>query len=183
MRNAISRMARTTGLAASAALLLFSGLAMVGLGAHGSGTLARLAPVVAAKPALAATACFQYTCDNTDPPTTYNQNTGVTCSNGAYTVAPKAGGRIQADGGTLELRWGPPCSTNWARFTPNSSGTFYYIWAGRQNPGYNVPGYEFQGVAGVGFYSNELYSPGPARACVLEWNGSQWTNQVCTIWL
>lgn len=110
----------------------------------------------------------------------YSSQTGQECDTGASTVM---GGTVAGDGGTLELRWGPDCSVNWARFTPNGSGTWYYLWVGRQNPGYNVPGYEFQGSAEVQYYSNQVYSPGPAQACVLEWNGSSWTNQLCTNWI
>jgi hypothetical protein len=121
--------------------------------------------------------CSGYTCDDLDPTLSWNASTHGTCSANAYSVVA-----IGADNGTLQLRWGPNCSVNWARFIPNASGTWYYIWVGRQSPGWNTPGYEFLGSAGVAAYSNQVYAPGPARVCVLQWNGSTWTNQVCTNW-
>jgi hypothetical protein len=128
--------------------------------------------------------CQSYLCDNLDPQESWTLDDyggnypGVPCSFQATNVGPD----YAADGGGLQLRWGPHCQTNWARFTPNSSGTLYYIWVGRENPGYNTPGFEFRGTANVQAWSNQVYSPGPARACVLRWNGSIWTDQVCTPW-
>jgi hypothetical protein len=124
--------------------------------------------------------CSGYVCDNLDPTATFNPSTGAYCSAGATTAT---GGSIPADGGTLELRWGANCQVNWARFTPNSSGGAYYIWVGRQSPGFNAYGYQFSATAGVQYYSDQVYAPGAAHACVLQWNGSTWTNQVCTNWI
>jgi hypothetical protein len=38
----------------------------------------------------------------------------------------------------------------------------------------------FTGTAGVAGFSNQVYAPGPAQVCVLQWTGSTWGNQVCT---
>jgi hypothetical protein len=89
---------------------------------------------------------------------------------------------ISADGGTLEMRWGGNCQVNWAWFTSASSGTTYYIWAGRQSPGFNAWGYEFAGTARAQYFSDQVYAPGAAHVCVEEWTGSTWDNQVCTNW-
>jgi hypothetical protein len=124
--------------------------------------------------------CSAYTCDNLDATASLSAATGSYCSGSAST---SSGGSISADGGTLELRWGPNCSVNWARFTPSSSGHSYYIWAGRQSPGFNAYGFQFAGTSGVQYHSNQVYAPGPAHACVLEWTGSAWGNQVCTNWI
>jgi Protein of unknown function (DUF2690) len=121
--------------------------------------------------------CSGYSCDNSDPNLSWDLGSGAPCSTSATTVTSLA-----ADGGTLEMRWGPRCQVNWARFTPGGNGTTYFIWVGRQSPGYNTPGYEFQGAANVGFWSNQVYAPGQAQACVLQWLGSSWGNQVCTPW-
>jgi hypothetical protein len=121
--------------------------------------------------------CAGYVCDNLDPTASFDSSSGAFCSGSGSTVTS-----MSADGGRLEMRWGPNCSVNWARFTPSSSGTFYYIWVGRQSPGFNAYGYEFQGTANVGYFSNQVYAPGAAHVCVLEWNGSSWVNQVCTPW-
>jgi hypothetical protein len=123
--------------------------------------------------------CSGYVCDNLDPTGSFSNSTGAYCSANASTVS---GSSISADGGTLELRWGPNCTVNWARFTPASSGHAYYIWAGRQSPAFNAYGYQFTGTAGVQYFSNQVYAPGAAHACVLEWNGSAWANQACTNW-
>jgi hypothetical protein len=52
-----------------------------------------------------------------------------------------------------------------ARWT---SGTTYYLWAGRQSPGFNAWGYEFTGTAGVQYFSDQVYAPGAAHVCVEE---------------
>ncbi len=122
--------------------------------------------------------CSGYVCDNLDPTASFSDSSGAYCSASASTVTS-----MTADGGKLEMRWGPNCSVNWARFTPSSSGTTYYIWVGRQSPGFNAYGYEFTGTAGVSYFSNQVYAPGPAHVCVLQWNGSSWVNQVCTPWI
>ena len=121
--------------------------------------------------------CTGYGCDNLDPTASFDANSGAYCSANATTPV-----QIGADNGTLQMRWGPNCSVNWARFIPNGNGTTYYIWVGRQSPGYNTPGYEFTGVADQAAYSNQVYAPGKAQVCVLQWLGSTWGNQVCTAW-
>lgn len=123
--------------------------------------------------------CAAYTCDNLDPTTSLSAATGAYCSAGASTPS---GGRVSADGGTLELRRGPNCTVAWARFTPSSSGHSYYLWAGRQSPGFNAWGYLFAGTSGTQYYADQVYAAGAAQACVLEWTGSTWGNQVCTPW-
>jgi hypothetical protein len=103
--------------------------------------------------------CAGYACDNLDPTASFSSSTGAYCSAGGTTVTS-----IGADGGTLEMRWGGNCQVNWARFTPASSGTTYYIWAGRQSPGFNAWGYEFTGTAGVQYFSDQVYALAP-RMC------------------
>jgi hypothetical protein len=98
-----------------------------------------------------AASCSGYGCDNTDPIATG-------CSSNATT--PLSGG---AFGGALELRWGPGCQTNWTRFTPADSGT-YSIWVVRRSPAAEGTHYTFSG--GGAHYSDQLYAPGDAGACV-----------------
>jgi hypothetical protein len=124
--------------------------------------------------------CAGYACDNLDPNSSFSSSTGAYCSAGATTVQ---GSTISADGGTLEMRWGANCQVNWARFTPSSSGTTYYVWVERQSPSFMAWGYQFTGTAGVQYYSNQVYAPSSARACVLEWTGSSWGTAVCTNWI
>jgi hypothetical protein len=124
--------------------------------------------------------CSGFRCDNLDPIESHDLTSGAPCSGGATTPG---GGSIAADNGTLELRWGPNCQVNWARFTPHASGISYYLWVGRQSPGFNVQGFQFTSTANAQYYSNQVYAPGPARACILQWNGSSWVNSVCTPWI
>jgi hypothetical protein len=121
--------------------------------------------------------CSGYVCDNLDPTASLDSSSGAFCSGSGSTVTS-----MSADGGTLEMRWGPNCSVNWARFTPSSSGAIYYIWVARQSPALNAYGYQFTGTAGVPVFSNQVYAPGAAHVCVQQWNGSSWVNQVCTPW-
>src|SRR5262249_38106042 len=81
--------------------------------------------LLTAAPAFAATGCLHETCSGLDPTQSVNQSTGATCSAGATT--PLSSG---AFGGTLQLRWGPNCETNWTRFTPADNGQ-YEIWVTR----------------------------------------------------
>ncbi len=136
-----------SGLAAAAALVVTFG---IGATAASAGT---------------GTPCLQNSCNGLDPTQSYNQSTGVECSSGASTVHS-----IPALGGTLDLRWGPNCQTNWARFTPGNNDT-YEIWVTRLSDGvwagsglYNP--YIFSNAKGVAHYSDQVYSPGPAAACV-----------------
>lgn len=126
------------------------------------------------------TPCSKTGCDNLDPTQSLDAASGAMCSTGATTAT---GGSMGADGGTLELRWGPSCQVNWARFTPGTSGAKYRIWASRQSPGFDTDRYEFTTTARLEEFSNEVYAPGAARACVEQWNGSSWVNQVCTPWI
>lgn len=122
--------------------------------------------------------CSGYECDNLDPTLSADSSTGAVCSSSATTVTSMA-----ADGGTLEMRWGPSCQVNWARFTPNGSSTSYRLWIEREDP--SCPGAEFlfHGSAGVQYFSNQVYAPGSARACVEPWNGSSGTSRACTPWI
>ena len=124
--------------------------------------------------------CSGTGCDNLDPTQSLDAATGVICSTNATTAA---GGSLGADGGTLELRWGPSCQVNWARFTPGTSGAKYRIWASRESPSFSTDKYEFTTTAQLQEFSNEVYAPGAARACIEQWNGSSWVNPICTPWI
>ena len=126
------------------------------------------------------TKCSGTGCDNLDPTESVNSSTGASCSAGATTAT---GGSMSAGNGTLELRWGPNCQVNWARFTPGAGGAKYRIWASRQSPSFNTDKYEFTTTAQLQEFSNEVYAPSAARACIEQWNGSSWVNQVCTPWI
>ena len=126
------------------------------------------------------TKCSGTSCDNLDPTQSLDARTGAACSTDATDTM---GGSMTADGGTLELRWGPSCQVNWARFTPSASGSKYRIWASRQSPTFDTDRYEFTATARLSEFSNEVYAPSAARACVEQWNGSSWINQVCTPWI
>jgi hypothetical protein len=126
------------------------------------------------------TRCSQTGCDNLDPTQSLDAGSGAACSTSATTAT---GGSLGADGGTLELRWGPSCMVNWARFTPGTSGQRFRIWASRQSPAFDTDRYEFTTSAGLDEFSNEVYAPGAARACIEQWNGSTWVNPICTPWI
>lgn len=131
-------------------------------------------------PAPGPTRCSGTGCDNLDPTQSLDAATGAACSTNA---SDAVGGSMSADGGTLELRWGPSCKVNWARFTPSGSGSKYRIWASRKSDGFSSDKYEFTATAQLQEYSNQVYAPTPAHACVEQWNGSSWVNQVCTPWI
>ncbi|MEV4254097.1 DUF2690 domain-containing protein [Spirillospora sp. NPDC049652] len=127
----------------------------VGLGLAAVATAA--SGMLAVTPSAQAATCSGNGCNGTDP-----VSTG--CSNNS--TAPLQGNGL---GGHLELRWGPTCSTNWARFTPGN-GDVYEIWVTRRSDGawagYGMyVTYKFSG-AGVPNYSDQIYSPGSASACV-----------------
>jgi hypothetical protein len=122
-----------------------------------------------AAPAPTPKACAQGKCDGLDPTLSYLQGTNPKqfCSDGA--TSPLIGTVL---GGTLELRWGHNCQTNWTRFTPGNNDT-YQIWVVNLTNGhwagtglYNR--YQFSGANGVAHYSDQVYSPGPARADVYD---------------
>jgi hypothetical protein len=112
------------------------------------------------------------TCDGTEPSQSYNIKTGLECSTGASTVFEEP-----AFGGILELRWGPNCQTNWARFNP-ANNHMYGMWVTRLSDGVwagsgiNLPGsgvyweYYFVGTPGVQAWTDQIYSPGPASMCI-----------------
>lgn len=126
------------------------------------------------------TKCSGTGCDNLDPTESVNASTGASCSAGATTAT---GGSVNADNGLLELRWGQNCQVNWARFTPSASGAKYRIWASRESPSASTDRYEFTTTAQLQEFSNQVYAPSAARACIEQWNGSSWVNQVCTPWI
>jgi hypothetical protein len=117
------------------------------------------------------TPCSQSTCDGLDPTLSYEQETSppAFCNAGAQDVSDLPNGEA-ALGGLLELRWGPNCQTNWTRFTPGNNDKYEIwvtslsngVWAGT---GLYTP-YIFSDANGVPNYSDQVYSPGPAAACV-----------------
>jgi hypothetical protein len=117
------------------------------------------------------TPCAQNTCSFLDPTVTYLQGTNpkAFCSAGAQDVSDLPKGE-PALGGLLELRYGPNCGTNWTRFTPGNNDK-YEIWVTRLSDGqWAGTGFEnpdtFSNQSGVANYSDQMYSPGPAAACV-----------------
>lgn len=132
-----------------------------------AGLVLALGTLLGVSPAYAGTGlgCYQDSCNGLDPTGSYNQRTGYECSSGAYDVWSGP-----ALGGTLRLTWGPNCSTNWTRFTPGNSDQ-YEIWVTRLSDGvwagtglYHT--YTFSNGSGVIHYSDQVYSPGAASACV-----------------
>lgn len=123
-------------------------------------------------------ACTGTGCDGLDPTLSFDPASGLSCSSG-----PTSPGSMEADNGTLELRWGPHCQVNWARFTPHASGATYRIWVSRQSPAFSVSPFQFPATAGTQYYSNQVFAPGPAQSCVQQWSGSAWTNTTCTPWI
>lgn len=137
-------------------------LAAVLLGTTGLGAVA-----VATASAGTGRSCYQSSCDGLDPTSSYNSHTGAECSTGAYTVP---GGSQKAYGGLLEMRWGPDCQVNWARFTvgttdPSFDG-YTFVLSTTSSDGHTTS-YSFTGDQGVTYYGNEEYSPGPAQVCVV----------------
>lgn len=124
--------------------------------------------VAPAAHAVTGTSCTGTGCDGLDPTVSFNPSKGE-CSAGARNVDDLPNGE-RAFGGLLELRFGPNCTTNWTRFTPADNGT-YEIWVTRLSDGvFAGTGkgnfYVFSGANGVGHFSDQVYSPGPAQACV-----------------
>ena len=114
--------------------------------------------------------CLGNSCSGLDPTHSFNQNTGAECSSGASDPADLPNG-IRVLGGLLELRWGPDCQTNWARFTPGNNDAYDLfvrnksgVWAGT---GLGQTDF-FIGDKGVSQYSDQVYSPGPAAACIID---------------
>lgn len=112
------------------------------------------------------TACSGTGCSGLDPTQSYSSANGAECSSGA--TAPLSESAL---GGTLQLRWGPNCQTNWARFTPGDNDK-YQIWVTNLTTGvwagtglYNT--YVFSNANGVAHYSDQVYTgPAPASVCV-----------------
>jgi Protein of unknown function (DUF2690) len=116
------------------------------------------------------TPCYHDSCNGKDPGYTYNSHTGAVCSSGAYNVLSSNIYYQSTFEGTLQLRWGPNCGTNWTRFLP-ATNREYQIWVTRLSDGlfaghglYQT--YMFSGGSGGVYYSDQVYSPGPAQACV-----------------
>jgi Protein of unknown function (DUF2690) len=113
--------------------------------------------------------CYHEACTGQDP-----VQTG--CSSGAYTVLSGP-----ALGGTLKLRWGPNCETNWTQFTlPPANYHTYQIWVMRWSDGLVIGnGHQTLSVynsQGGTYYTDQIWSPGPAEACVYDNNAY---TQVC----
>lgn len=142
-----------------------AGLAIAGLG------MAVAAPAATAG---TGTACYESSCNNLDPTTSYNSSTGYECDYGATYPVGMPGETIVS--GFLELRWGPKCGVNWARFTPNNNNKYrIYVETGGVNGEY----YVFSNSSGVSRYSNQLYAPGPAKACVQLYTLGTWAAPIC----
>ncbi len=115
--------------------------------------------------------CLQNTCNGLDPAKSFNQNTGRECSSGASNVSDLPKGE-PALGGLLELRWGPNCGTNWTRYTPGNND-IYEIWVIRLSDGvWAGTGLDnadtFANKKGISQYSDQVYIPGNAEACVAD---------------
>lgn len=113
--------------------------------------------------------CDRNSCSGLDPTLSYEvgSNPKAFCADGAYTAY-----QVQALGGTLELRWGPNCQTNWIRFTPSDNDTYEMGLYGTDANG------NFTAFAGDGLnntytfkgasYSDQVWSPGPADPCIAD---------------
>ncbi|MCP2342208.1 DUF2690 domain-containing protein [Actinomadura rupiterrae] len=128
----------------------------VGLGL--AAVVAAASGMLAVTPSAYAATCSGDDCNGGDP-----YKTG--CDHNNYNAAPTP---VTVFGGKLELRWGPDRSTNWTQFTP-ANGDLYEISVWRED---NVwagdglyKGYRFSG-AGIVHWSDQIYSPWPAAACV-----------------
>jgi hypothetical protein len=114
------------------------------------------------------TACSGNQCSGKDPTQTFEPISGAECSSGAVDTADYPFGK-SVFGGTLELRWGPNCMTNWTRFRPANNGK-YDIWVANCTTGEfagNGP-FNFYTFSGGGtHYSDQVYAGNePAQACV-----------------
>jgi hypothetical protein len=129
---------------------------------------------------ITANTCFQETCDNQDPPTTSNSHTGTNCAANAVDVP--ANKVYNVAGGGLEMRWSTGCDMNWTRFTPGSTNSqiVYVIWIQTENGNEKSDNYQFTAKAGVQFYSNGLYAPDAASACVEEIFNHRVVDSFCT---
>jgi hypothetical protein len=109
--------------------------------------------------------CGGYGCDRTDP-----HNTG--CDPGAYNVFPPANG--------LELVWSPLCQTNWAQY--QNPGGYAQIYVQRASPAASSAPFSYSGATNM--WSDQLYAPGSARACVQLYNPVTvtWSTPRCTPW-
>jgi hypothetical protein len=120
--------------------------------------------------------CDRQNCDDQDPIQMYCTNAYRSVTSAVWPT------------GTIELRWSDDCWTNWARFTPASGqgGIAVQIWVEREsstNDGGIPPKvgghYSFTIDPTVGpYWSNMLYSPGPARACFSVGGPAHCTNWV-----
>ena len=135
-------------------VLIMSASALIALG---------LTTFVASPAAYASTACTGKGCDGLDP--TQSNHNGNTCSSSATSSLTQP-----ALGGTIELRYGPNCGTNWNRFTPGDNDS-YQIWVTRNSDGvwagtglYHT--YQFSNANGVAHYSDQVYRTGAGGTSV-----------------
>lgn len=126
------------------------------------------------------TPCIAESCDNQDPPTTYNQNTKAICASNPVDVPLNKVYNVA--NGVLEMRWSTACDMNWARFTPSFTDQQITdeIWIQTENGAERSSVYGFVSQAGVHFYSNGLYAPDKASACVEETYNHQLVESYCT---
>lgn len=129
--------------------------------------------------AATATRCSQYTCDHLAPESSMTSDGRHLCSDGGSDgVAPLFG-----YGWTLELRWGPYCLTNWARFGSNGGLTSCIdLMVQRATPHTEDHAYGCGPQAGI--WTGQLYAPGAAQACVRfgTWPGVFYGSWNCTSW-
>lgn len=123
------------------------------------------APGTADATQVAAQPCSGTGCDGLDPTLSYDPGSAALCVNGAYTAA-----QWNTLGGTLELIWGPNCQTNWVRFTPTDNDVYGIAVIGFDANG-NETDIVGDGIENTFFfqgqgYSDQVWSPGPADACV-----------------
>ncbi|GCE30050.1 hypothetical protein KDA_55340 [Dictyobacter alpinus] len=139
---------------------------------------------IAPSSALAATTCSGTSCDHLAPQNAQNAHQQICSSNASEAIAPFYG-----DGWTLDLRWGPNCSTNWARF--GSAGGALECFDLQVIRVYSS---KYSGLPATvdnaygcgpqdGIWTNQLYAPGPAQACIRFskwWDQSNYGQWYCT---
>jgi hypothetical protein len=146
----------------TAAAILAAGLPLALLAAPSSASAS-----VAPQPR----SCVKTGCNGLDPTLTYRSgsNPRAYCNAGSRTIVNS---ERRVFGGTLELRWGPNCQTNWVRFTPSNNDAYGIGLYGSSLPKHFVGNgidhaYVFSGK-GITRYSDQVYSPGPAKYCVAD---------------
>jgi hypothetical protein len=81
-------------------------------------------------------------------------------------VAFTYGTGLSVSGGTIELRWSQACGANWTRFTATADSS-WTIYVERQSPEDQEADGPVNLAAGGQWYTNIVYAPHAARACVL----------------